>query len=172
LINDLVNRELIRKDFKFTPPVFTEDKEEIKGKVEIEVEEDEGIEAVEEFSKDLNLAKYLRDSNMDTEITPHKAELKDAEQEYPESPVNPKEWENEYRRVRERLKDAAQIDKKDKLMFNTRKLNKNFQKFKDIMELAGHSVINNYVFQCESSIKTITQYEKRLNASIPPELVF
>lgn len=172
LINDLVNRELIRKDFKFLQPIFDNDKEEKKEVKAIEDEDDEErIEAAEDEYSNINLAKYLREGQGDIELSPEKVKQAEAEQEYPETPVDPREWENEYKRAREKLKDGTRIKDKDKYIYNTHKLTRYFQTLKDIMALAGNASLNTYISQCENVLMSISKHEKRLNSYISQDLV-
>lgn len=172
MINDLVNRELIRKDFKFLQPVFVNDKEEKKEIKAMEMdEEDKNFEIIEDNSPEMNLAKYLRENQPDIEISPEKAKNAQAEQEYLESQVDQNEWENEYRRAKEKLREAVKISEKDKYIYNTHRLTRYFQRMKDIMALVGNTTLNNYVFLCDNSLNSISKHEKRLNAYIPRDLV-
>lgn len=172
MINDLVNRELIQKDFKFLQPVFLEDNEEKKESKENDCdEEDNKIEVVEDQNYEMNLAKYLREDHTDFELSPTKILQAEAENEYPESPVDPKLWEDEFKRAKEKLKDAGKISEKDKYLYNIHKLNRYFQKIKDIMAIAGNATLNSYIFLCNNCLNAISVHEKRLNSNIAPDLV-
>jgi hypothetical protein len=172
LINDLVNRELIQKDFKFLPPVFLEDNEEKKEIKDNDCEEeDNNIEVVEDQNFELNLAKYLREDHSDFEISPTKIQQAEAEKEYPESPVDPKLWDDEFKRAKEKLKDAGKVSEKDKYLYNIHKLTRYFEKIKDIMAIAGNSTLNSFIFLSNKCLNAIAAHEKRLNSNIAPDLV-
>ncbi len=182
MINDLVNRELIRRDFKFLVPVFIDSNEgsEVsklgkRGKEDdppadaVEEEKDEDIIGHEE--KEWHLARYLRADRTETETTPAKAELAEEEARYQESPVDPNEWQREYRRVREKLKDGVGKTDSGHYMAHIQRMLKLFQSVKDILEIAGTACLSNFAYACDNALTTISGYEKRLNSSVPVELV-
>lgn len=170
LINDLVNRELIRRDFKFLQPNFIEEVEEKKEVKSNECEEEDNFIEIDNPLQ-IDLARYLREDIPDTQISLKSAQIAEAEKEYFEGAIDPKEWEKEYKSAKEKLKDAALSNPKDRHLYNTHKLTRLFQRVKDIMSLTGNDSINNYIFIIEDCLKTINTHEKRINANIATDLV-
>ena len=148
-----------------------------KGAADVEEEEEkedkeekERYEMVANEAEDWHLARYLRAERPETETTPMKAELAEEEARYQESPVDANEWQREYRRVRERLKEPSKSEGGHYLT-HLHALSKLFQQLKDILEIAGTATVNTYVFVCDQALTTIATHERRLNNSVPPDLV-
>ena len=167
VINDLVNRELIRRDFKFVQPVFIDSPEDQKApEKEEEAEEEEIYETQEDVSQAVSLAKYLR-QQID-EIEPPTKEDEEEKRVLPEKEA----WMGEYKRVKAKLKEVCKTtNDTDHYWTHIQRVKKYFERVKEIMLQAGSTVMNNFVFVCETAITAISSHEKRLNNYVSKELV-
>jgi hypothetical protein len=165
VINDLVNRELIRRDFKFLEPVFKDDPEERKASKAGDLdEEDDKFQSVVDETENLNLAKYLREGSDETHLS------KPAPEEDVMQPDS-KEWMLEYKKVKDKLKEVCKVTDNEHYFSHMKKLSRYFNRVKDIMQQAGNTNLNNYVFICEKALNEIAIHEKKLNEGVPKELV-
>jgi len=165
VINDLVNRELIRRDFKFGQPVFKEDSEETKAPQVEEEEEEVKNEVATDMSEELNLAKYLRNA---AEIEPSKP-ITEEEAVVPQPDAD--EWLKEYRKVGPKLKEICKVVETEHYYTHISKLVRLFKRIRDIMMQAGNSQLQNYVFLAEKALDEISSHEKRINSQVKGELV-
>ena len=168
MINDLVNRELIRRDFKFASPVFIDEPEDQKASTAEEPdEEDEIYETQEDVSQTISLAKYLRQQVDEIEVAKSN-EDEEEKRVLPEKDA----WMGEYRKIKSKLKEACKptIDPDHYLTHITR-VKRYLERVKDIMLQAGTTTMNNFIFICDTAITAINSHEKRLNNYVSKELV-
>ncbi len=134
-----------------------------------EEEDVHDTEVVAADSESKELARYLRESH--SELDPP-VPSKIAEEEEKEKPLpGPAEWQEEYKRVKEKLKEACKAADSEHYLSHISKLARYFKRIQDIMKQVGNTALQNYVYVAEKALDAIAAHEKRLNTQAPPEMV-
>ena len=150
-----MNRELIRRNFKFLTPVFvgssstsTKSKEVFDGNEE---DEDNEIE-------NKSLANYLRE------------ESGEEEKVVDSNPIAQHDWAMEYEHVKAYFQEEAKVGS-DGYLFHIKRMKKYLSKVKNIMKKNGSLIIQNFVSACDDALAKIVLQEKRLNNTIKPSVI-
>ncbi len=162
IINDLVNRELIRRDFKFASPIFLDDPEGAPADEDTEGPEDEKI--AQPLEEVVSLRKHLQDSAIELEEEDSKTGAG------AEAPPAAYEWARECEKVREKLM-GEHVSDPGHYLTHLRIIKRYVKKIKITMEKSGNRALQNYAYICETALENIAKHEKRINAGANADLM-
>ena len=157
-----MNRELIRRDFKFGSPVFVDDPKSESPKHESEIDEEEEGKIEQATEETISLAKYLRESPM--EYPGEKTEVGET------AGSSPEEWAKEYEKVKNKFSEEEKLDPGHYLT-HIIKMQRYAKRVKGIMDKHGHATLQNYLYICEHALDEIKKLEKRLNNKANKEMI-
>ena len=145
----MVNRELIRRDFRFITPKFNLAPSNPPIEDSPDDVEDEKIE--ETAMENKTLADYLRE-----DLPEEEPQIVDADAE---------NWAIEVEHVRDRFGEEEKSDTGN-YMFRIRRMNKYLIKLKSLATNTGNQAIQNFIYACEKALNSIELSERRLNKDI------
>lgn len=154
IINDLINRELIRRDFKFLTPNFAANASGLAHENAPEEVEDEGIEEDKEEVK--SLAVYLREE--------------EKEEAPPATSKEAGDWAAEVAHVKEKFRTDQKVDSED-YMQRLRRMRKYLERIKTMASNSGSQALQTFAYLCENALNSVAIGERQLNKHANPQLV-
>lgn len=166
VVNDLLNKELIRQDYKFNMPIVIENGVECYGDPPEPMEFYEEIRAGTDYFED-----KWEDDDVEEVVVEKKDDNKEEKEDIVVNNINPEDWEAECLRVQKRLviQDNFNLGDDSRGVFRN-KIKEIYKTIKDFWQANSEKFLITKSEELENTLDRIQSFEKKLNREYQSDL--